>query len=209
MGAGVLIYGHIASLRSKRFQSSYCAKVAARADLKWKGEEEGRRGNASPQTPWFWKTPLNISQFGSLFCKLTIIIFKIEASITDYQICPLIIKNTLYAIAKTVIKKLYDKRRLKLWAIAAKFPVFNWNVTLLYLIWNLAKTSRRNDLSGTIHSAGYEFSRAAALQPLTKFLHNTCRKISNKQKESFHFKQLTNHLSMVALAIVEYRCFDF
>ena len=39
------------SLRSKRFQSSYCAKVRAEAKKRLKGEEEGRRGNACPQTP--------------------------------------------------------------------------------------------------------------------------------------------------------------
>ena len=33
----------------------------------------------------------------------------------------------------------------------------------LYLIWNLVKTSQRNYFSGAIHSAGYEFRRAAAL----------------------------------------------
>ena len=33
------------SLRSKRFQSSYCAKVGAKANKKkWKGEGEERRG---------------------------------------------------------------------------------------------------------------------------------------------------------------------
>ena len=46
------------SLRSKRFQSSYCAKVRADAIKRmWKeegeGEGEGRRGNACPQTPRF------------------------------------------------------------------------------------------------------------------------------------------------------------
>ena len=30
----------------------------------------------------------------------------------------------LYAVAKTVIKKFYDERRLKLWAIAAEFQLF-------------------------------------------------------------------------------------
>ena len=53
------------SLRSKRFQSSYCAKVRAEAKKRLKGEGEGRRGNACPQTPRFWKTPLDISRFGS------------------------------------------------------------------------------------------------------------------------------------------------
>ena len=53
------------SLRSKRFQSSYYAKVRAEAKKRLKGEGEGRRGNACPQTPRFWKTPLDISRFGS------------------------------------------------------------------------------------------------------------------------------------------------
>ena len=53
------------SLRSKRFQSSYCAKVRAEAKKRLKGEGEGRRGNACLQTPRFWKTPLDISRFGS------------------------------------------------------------------------------------------------------------------------------------------------
>ena len=53
------------SLRSKRFQSSYCAKVKAEAKKKLKGEGEGRRGNTCPQTPRFWKTPLDISRIGS------------------------------------------------------------------------------------------------------------------------------------------------
>ena len=54
------------SLRSKLFQWSYCAKVKVRAQKKrWKGEGEGRRGNACPQTPRFWKTPLDISRLGS------------------------------------------------------------------------------------------------------------------------------------------------
>ena len=53
------------SLRNKRFQSSYCAKVRAEAKKGLKGEGEGERGNACPQTPRFWKTPLEISRFGS------------------------------------------------------------------------------------------------------------------------------------------------
>ena len=51
------------SLRNKSFQSSYCAKGRAEAKKRLKGE--GRRGNACPQTPRFWKTPLDISRFGS------------------------------------------------------------------------------------------------------------------------------------------------
>ena len=63
--ATVLIAWITTSLRSKRFQSSYCAKVRAEAKKRLKGEGEGRRGNACPQTLRFWKTPLDISRFGS------------------------------------------------------------------------------------------------------------------------------------------------
>ena len=44
------------SLRSKRFQSSYCAKVRAEAKKRLKGEGEGRRGNlhSPPPSPSFF-----------------------------------------------------------------------------------------------------------------------------------------------------------
>ena len=45
-------------------QLSYCANVRAGAK-KWKEEGVGRKGNACPQTPRFWKTPLEISRFVS------------------------------------------------------------------------------------------------------------------------------------------------
>ena len=69
------------SLRSKRFQSSYCAKVREETKKRLKGEGEGRRGNACPQTPRFWRTPLDISWFGS-FVNWQLV--KIEISRTDY-----------------------------------------------------------------------------------------------------------------------------
>ena len=40
-------------------------KVERKQKKRLKGEGEGRRGNACPQTPRFWKTPLDISRFGS------------------------------------------------------------------------------------------------------------------------------------------------
>ena len=55
--------GDEVGLRSKRFQSSYCAKVREEAKKRLKGEGEGRRGNACPQTPRFWRAPLDISRF--------------------------------------------------------------------------------------------------------------------------------------------------
>ena len=68
------------------------------------------------------------------------------------------------AIARTVIKMIYDKRKLKLLAIAAEILVF-YCVALSRL-----KPCRhvKNDLSGTIHSDGYKSCRAAALQPVLK-----------------------------------------
>ena len=50
------------SLRSKRFQSN-SAKVGAGAKRKWKGEEEGRRGNAASGS--FTPLPLPLHSF---FC---------------------------------------------------------------------------------------------------------------------------------------------
>ena len=85
------------SLRSKRFQSSYCAQREQKK--KWRGEGEGRRGSTCPPTSWFWKTPLDISRFGS-FVNWQLV--KTEVSRTDY---PLItrfvrIKITLFSNRK-------------------------------------------------------------------------------------------------------------
>ena len=57
----------------KNFFLAFVASVSSRVIVqkfeqeqkKWKGEGEGRRGNTCPQTPQFWKTPLDISRFGS------------------------------------------------------------------------------------------------------------------------------------------------
>ena len=72
----------------------------------------------------------------------------------------------------------------------------------LYLIWDLVKTLQRNDLYRTIHSAIYEFYRTAAIWPLQPVSKSSC------QKESFHFKKLTYHLSMASWACVEYQFSD-
>ena len=66
---------------------------------------------------------------------------------------------------KNCKKKVYDKRRLKLWAVAAEFLVFL--LCGFTSSWNLARNVN-NDLSGAIHSVGYKFCRAAALQPVSK-----------------------------------------
>ena len=82
-----------------------------------------------------------------------------------------------------------------------------WNVRCLYLIWNLAKTFQRNDLSRTIHSAGYEFCRAAAIWALSKgSLQYTLLEKFAMNRESFNFKELTILSSLAASAIVKYRC---
>ena len=54
----------IDSLRSKRFQSSYSATVGAGAK-KMEGGGGGKKRNACAQTSRFWKTPIDISRFGS------------------------------------------------------------------------------------------------------------------------------------------------
>ena len=57
------------SVHSKRFQSSYCAKVVAKTNLKWSGKGEGRRGNACPQTPWsFPSLPSSSLSLITIFC---------------------------------------------------------------------------------------------------------------------------------------------
>ena len=56
-------------VHSKRFQSSYCAKVVAKTNLKWSGKGEGRRGNACPQTPWsFPSLPSSSLSLITTFC---------------------------------------------------------------------------------------------------------------------------------------------
>ena len=46
--------------------ASFSKRVMARKlEREQKKGGEGRRGNACPQTPCFWKTPLDISWFGS------------------------------------------------------------------------------------------------------------------------------------------------
>ena len=56
------------SVHSKRFQSNCCAKVAAKVNLKWSGEGEGRRGNACPQTPWSFPSLSSSSLLITIFC---------------------------------------------------------------------------------------------------------------------------------------------
>ena len=53
----------IGSLRGKRLQSSYCAKVRAGAKKKG-GGGGGEKRKRLPANPRFWKTPLDISRFG-------------------------------------------------------------------------------------------------------------------------------------------------
>ena len=55
---------------------------------------------------------------------------------------------------------------------------------------------------------GMSFAEWLLFSLCRNVLYNRCRCISNKQKESFRFKKLTNRLSMAALAGVEYRRSD-
>ena len=52
------------------------------------------------------------------------------------------------------------------------------------------------------------FAEWLLFSPCRNVLYDTCRQMSNKQKEPFHFKKLTNHWSMASLASVEYQCSD-
>ena len=55
-------------LRRQRFQLSYCAKVLAKANLKWSGEGKGRRGDACPQTPSSFPSLPSSSLLVTIFC---------------------------------------------------------------------------------------------------------------------------------------------
>ena len=133
---------------------------------KWKGEGEGRRGNACPQTPRFWKTSLDISRFGSFVNWQLVKIDNEQITKFENRLCSLKHAPRYYKteIRRSVPKKegWNSKRVLRnflFFIVKLNFERYMW----FYLIWNLVKTSQRNDLPGTIHSAGYEFCRAATL----------------------------------------------
>ena len=142
------------------------ARKLEREQKKWKGEGEGRRGNACPQTPRFWKTPLDISRFGS-FVNWQLVkidneqITKFENLLCSLKHAPRYCKTEIKR--SVTIKEGWNSKRVlrNFWFFTVKlnFERYMW----FYLIWNLVKTSQKNDLPGTIHSAGYEFCRAATL----------------------------------------------
>ena len=154
------------SLRSKRFQSSYCAKVRAEAKKWLKGEGEGRRGNACPQTPRFWKNSLDISRFGSFVNWQLVKIDNEQITKFENLLCSL---KHAPRYCKTEIKRSVTKkegwnskrvlRNFLFFIVKLNFERYMW----FYLIWNLIKTSQTNDLSRTIHSCGYECWRGAQL----------------------------------------------
>ena len=80
---------------------------------KRKGEGVGRKGNACPQTPRFWKTPLEISRFVSF------VNWQLVNTIDNEQITRFV-KFTFFPKTRSTRlqnynkKKLYDKKRLKL-----------------------------------------------------------------------------------------------
>ena len=136
---------------------------------------EGRRRKCLPtnptileKTPWYFTV--------RFICKLTA-----RQNRTDYPWITRFVKllcslkqNTFQAIAKTVIKKVYDKRKLQPWAIAVEFLVFYCVALSCLRPWRNVK----NDLSRTIHSAGCKFCRVAAamlFSPCRNVLYNACR----------------------------------
>ena len=158
------------SPRSKRFQSSYCAKVRAGAKKTVEGGGGGEKRKRLPvnptileNAPWYFTARFT--------CELTA---RQNRSITnrlplDHQISKITLNFSLIehvpGDCKNCNKNVYDKRRLKLWAIAAELLVF------YCMVLSRLKPCRKvkNDLSGTIHYAGYSnFCRAAAIQPVLK-----------------------------------------
>ena len=137
------------SLCRKHLQSSYCTKVRVGAKNKWKGEGEGRRGNTCPETLRFWKAPLDISWFCS-FVNWQLV--NIEASITDY--CNSLIKHVPH---ETVVWN-YERLLRNFLFFIVKFNLERY-VALSHL--KSCQTSQSNDLSRTLHSAGYECYRVA------------------------------------------------
>ena len=98
------------SLRSKRFQSSYCAKVRAEAKKSLKGEGEGRRGNLhSPPPPTSFIFFLLLSQFSRWTSRG-------NACYASYQAMPLVVictsksKELMTTIKKTRVQR--EKWRL-------------------------------------------------------------------------------------------------
>ena len=87
------------SLRSKRFQSN-SAKVGAGAKRKWKGEEEGRRGNAASGS--FTPLPLPLHSF---FCSRST---RAEPLATQASHIPLLFsggKSVHFKKARTCIER--------------------------------------------------------------------------------------------------------
>ena len=93
-------------------QLSYCANVRAGAK-KWKEEGVGRKGNACPQTPRFWKTPLEISRFVS-FVNWQLVNTIDNEQITRFVKFTFFPKTRSTRLQNCNKKNLYDKRRLKL-----------------------------------------------------------------------------------------------
>ena len=130
------------SLRSKRFQSSNCAKVRVGAKKKvegWGGGDKRKRLPANPtileNAPWYFTV--------RFICKLTA---RQNRSITnrlplDYQICKIALfsNRTCSRRLQKLSKRVYDERRLKLWAISAEFVVFF--IVWHYPVWNLVRNT--------------------------------------------------------------------
>ena len=91
-------------------------------------EGEGGGGGACPQTPRFWKTPLEFSRFGSFEnCQfVNIAAYNVnnrQRRLPDCKIHLVLFKTCSTRLQKAMIKQLYDRRRLKLRAIACEFLI--------------------------------------------------------------------------------------
>ena len=148
--------------------------------------------------------PLDISWFGSFVNWQLVKVEQITPWITRFVklLCSLIehvpgdCKNWKTRFA---IKESYNSERL-LWN-------FLFFIVWLYLVWNLVEMSKMI-CPEQFTLPAVSFAEWLLFSLCRNVLYNRCRQISNKQKESFHFKKLTNRLSMAALASVEYRCSD-
>ena len=89
------------------------ARKLERKQKKWKGEGVGRKGNACPQTPRFWKTALEISRFVSFVIWQLVNTIDNE-QITRFEKFTFFPKTHSTRLQNCYKSKLYDRRRLKL-----------------------------------------------------------------------------------------------
>ena len=94
-----------------------------RVDEEGEGEE-----NACPQTPRFWKTPLECLRFGPSVNRQFVNIAAYDVNhrrrrLPDCKIHLVLFKTCSTRLLKAMIKQLYDTRRLKFRAIAGELLI--------------------------------------------------------------------------------------